>query len=265
MSATSSSEPLNPGQRPAAPHGSAIQVRPAVVPGSGQMFNAIAHRYDLLNRLMSLGLDTRWRVLSLRALQLKPGAEVLDLATGTADMALLLKKLEPSVRITGLDPSVGMLEVGRKKVEAAGLSASIALLEGDAQDMPFPDQRFDGACMAFGIRNVPDRARALRELARVVRPGGRIALLELSEPPAGLVGLPARLYVHHVVPRLGAWLSGAQEYRYLQQSIAAFPPPPRFAEQLREAGLEVLEVRPFLFGVCQLFLAASRGVQGGQP
>lgn len=231
----------------------------AVVPGSGQMFNAIAHRYDLLNRLMSLGLDTRWRVASLQALQLKPGAEVLDLATGTADMALLLHSLLPSVRITGLDPSVGMLEIGRQKVAARGLSDVIHLLEGDAQAMPFEAARFDAACMAFGIRNVPDRARALRELARVVRPGGRIALLELSEPPGGLLGFPARLYVHHVVPRLGAWLSGAQEYRYLQKSIAAFPPPQVFADQIRACGLDVVEVRPFMFGVCQLFLAASKG------
>src|SRR5690606_23666848 len=124
----------------------------------------------------------------------------------------------------------------------AGLSERITLVEGDAQQLPFEDASFDAATIAFGIRNVPDRPRALREMARVVRPGGRVAVLELSEPPGGLLGSLARIHVHHIVPFLGALISGSKEYRYLQRSIAAFPPPEQFAATMREAGLDIVSV-----------------------
>lgn len=226
--------------------------------GSGAMFDAIAHRYDLLNRVMSLGIDQRWRRRTVRALELPASAQVLDLATGTADVALAITRAHPDARITGLDPSERMLAIGRQKVAARGLDASIELLCGDAQALPFPDRSFDGVCIAFGIRNVPDRGRALREMARVTRPGGRIAVLELSEPGGGPLSALARFHIHTVVPRLGALLSGAPEYRYLQQSIAAFPPAAEFADLMRKSDLEVLRVQPLTFGVCHLFVATPR-------
>jgi demethylmenaquinone methyltransferase / 2-methoxy-6-polyprenyl-1,4-benzoquinol methylase len=223
--------------------------------GSGEMFDAIAPRYDLLNRLLSLGIDQRWRRLLVERLRLKPGATVLDLATGTADLAILIARCEPSVHVVGVDPSKEMLRVGQVKVDAAGLAARVRLAVGNAEELTgFEPHSVDAVSMAFGIRNVPDRGRALRELARVTRPGGRIAILELSEPRGGLLGPLARFHVHQVVPWLGALLSGAREYRYLQKSIAAFPPPDEFAQLMKDSGIVVESVQPLTFGVCHLYV-----------
>jgi demethylmenaquinone methyltransferase/2-methoxy-6-polyprenyl-1,4-benzoquinol methylase len=222
------------------------------------MFDMIAPRYDLLNRLMSFGVDQRWRNKTVDALELKSGSRVLDLATGTADLALKVLQRHPDTQVVGVDPSEGMLEVGRRKVAAKGLTRVCELKVGDAQALPFEDKSFDGLCMAFGIRNVPDRALALREMARVVRPDGRIAILELSEPRQGLLGPMARFQIRTVVPFMGRLLSGAREYRYLQQSIASFPEPEVFANLMRESGLEVLRVTPLTFGVCCLYVARPR-------
>ncbi|HEV8245874.1 MAG TPA: bifunctional demethylmenaquinone methyltransferase/2-methoxy-6-polyprenyl-1,4-benzoquinol methylase UbiE [Polyangiaceae bacterium] len=229
----------------------------SVPEGSGAMFDGIARRYDLLNRVISLGVDQSWRKKTVAALKLAPGSRILDLATGTADLALLVARSEPSVTVVGLDPSSGMLQVGRKKVSRAGLAERVELVEGDAQALPFPDRSFDGICMAFGIRNVPDRDRALREMARVTRPSGRIAILELSEPRAGLIGPLARFHIHTVVPYVGSLLSGSREYHYLQRSIAAFPSPEEFTSRIALAGLEPMETLPLTFGVCHLYVAEA--------
>jgi demethylmenaquinone methyltransferase / 2-methoxy-6-polyprenyl-1,4-benzoquinol methylase len=231
-----------------------------VLQGSGQMFDAIADRYDLLNRLISFGIDQRWRRRTVAALNLGAGARVLDLATGTADLALLAARTHPDCRVVGVDPSERMLAVGRRKVEAAGLSSRVELRAGTAESLPFRGDEFDGTCIAFGIRNVPDRRRALIEMARVTRPGGRVAILELSEPRAGLLGPLARFHIHTVVPWMGSLLSGAREYRYLQRSIEAFPPPEAFAALMDAAGLEVLSVECLTFGVCQLYVGEPRGI-----
>ncbi len=223
--------------------------------GSGQMFDAIAPRYDLLNRLLSLGIDQRWRRLLVQRLRLSPDAVVLDHATGTADLALLIARSSPGVRVIGVDPSTEMLRVGRVKVDAAGLSERVSLQVGDAENLEsFARDSIDAVSMAFGIRNVVDRPRALRELARVTRPGGRIAILELSEPRGGILGPLARLHVHQIVPWVGGLLSGAREYRYLQRSIAAFPAPAVFAELMKENGIRVESVEPLTFGVCHLYV-----------
>jgi demethylmenaquinone methyltransferase / 2-methoxy-6-polyprenyl-1,4-benzoquinol methylase len=222
--------------------------------GSGQMFDGIAARYDLVNRVISLGIDQSWRRRTVRSLELGANARVLDLATGTADMALLVARSVPTAHVVGLDPSEKMLEIGRSKVAKAGCAERIELVRGDAEALPFPDATFDGICIAFGIRNVPDRDRALREMARVTRPGGYVAILELSEPRSGVLGPLARFHVHTVVPYVGALLSGAPEYRYLQRSIAAFPPPEEFAERMRQAGLAIEKPHPLTFGVCHLYV-----------
>lgn len=228
-------------------------------PGSGAMFDGIAGRYDLLNRLISLGIDQRWRAETVRALELKPGAQVLDLATGTGDLALRIAQDAPSAIVTGLDPSREMLRVFEKKVAAANAGSRIRIQFGEAESLPFADASFDAITMAFGVRNVPDRPAALREMARVLKPGGRIAILELSEPQQGPLSAFARFHVHVLVPKLGAWLSGAQEYAYLQRSIAAFPAPDVFADIMRASGLHVLAVRPMTFGAVCLFVATVGG------
>jgi len=234
--------------------------------GSGEMFDRIAPRYDLVNRVLSLGLDRRWRRRVVRALGLGPkpcarGAwfgerpRVLDVATGTGDLAIEIAQACPGASVIGLDPSANMLAVARAKLERRGLADRVSLVEGDAQALPQANCAIDAATIAFGIRNVPDRARALRELARVVRPGGRIAVLELGEPRRGVLGALARFHCHQLVPRIGALLSGAREYRYLQRSVAAFPPADEFAAIMRMSGLDVIEIVPLTFGVCTLFVA----------
>ncbi|HRI69645.1 MAG TPA: ubiquinone/menaquinone biosynthesis methyltransferase, partial [Polyangium sp.] len=186
--------------------------KPQAVPtnlGSGAMFDAIAARYDTLNRILSLGMDQGWRRKAVAALALRPGARVLDLATGTGDLAIAIADTHTDAHVVGVDPSRNMLAEGLRKVAELQLGKRIELLEGDAQALPFEDETFDGVTIAFGIRNVPDRAKALREMARVTRNGGRIAILELSEPRAGVMGVLARTYVHEIVPRVGGFLSGA--------------------------------------------------------
>lgn len=233
--------------------------------GSGAMFDRIARRYDVLNRLMSFGLDIRWRRKLVRQLiddrsPVGPvGApfEVLDVATGTADVALAIARAHPAARVIGLDPSTEMLAVGRTKAAARTLHDRVELVEGDAQALPFDDARFAASCISFGIRNVPDRLRGLQEMARVTRRDGRVIVLELNEPERGLIAPLAKIHVHHIVPRLGAWLSGAKEYRYLQRSIAAFPAPDVFAGMMETAGLRVESIESLGFGSAHLYVARA--------
>jgi demethylmenaquinone methyltransferase/2-methoxy-6-polyprenyl-1,4-benzoquinol methylase len=227
--------------------------------GSGAMFDGIAARYDLLNRLISLGMDKLWRRALVSAAAPPDGfaaGRVLDVATGTADVAIALARRYDALRVTGLDPSPGMLAVGAEKLGAHGLRERVELVEGDGQALPFDDAHFDAVTIAFGIRNVPDRALALREMARVTRPGGRVAVLELAEPRGGLTAPAARLYVHRVVPILGRLLSGRAAYEYLQASIGAFPPAAEFAALMQSACGAPVQVRRFPFGAAHLYVAA---------
>jgi demethylmenaquinone methyltransferase/2-methoxy-6-polyprenyl-1,4-benzoquinol methylase len=232
--------------------------------GGGAMFDKIARRYDLLNRLMSLGLDRRWRRALVRALGRQPagGAPglLVDVATGTADVALALARAYPAARVVGVDPSGRMLSAGRRKLaRSAGALGRAVLVQGDGQALPLPDGVADGVAISFGIRNVPDRLRGLREMARVARPGAPLAVLELGEPRVGPLSPVARWHVHTVVPRLGAWLSGAREYRYLAESIAAFPSPDAFTALCREAGWTDVRVRPFSFDAVHLYTGRAPG------
>lgn len=230
-----------------------VETRALVDGGSGQMFDRIAERYDRLNRIMSLGMDRRWRRALVNSL---PRGEVLDLATGTGDVALALAR-RGETRVVGLDPSVNMLDIGRVKSRQAALDGQVEMVVGDAQAMEFQTDRFDGCCIAFGIRNVPDRNKALREMKRVTKPGGPVAILELTEPRGGIMAPFARFHVRHIVPRLGAWLSKDAEYRYLQTSIAAFPTPAEFAAQMEAAGLSDVQLKRMSFGAVHLFVGRA--------
>lgn len=216
--------------------------------GTGAMFDRIAHRYDVLNRVMSLGVDRWWRRRTVKALDLSQAPRVLDVATGTGDLALAILRRRPAAEIVGVDPSAAMLDVARRKA-----GDRIDFRQGVGESLPFPDDSFDASCIAFGIRNCADRPRALREMARVTRAGGHIAVLELSEPKNPLV----RLYVHGIVPRIGALLSRASAYDYLQTSIAGFPPPQEFCEVMTGAGIEDVRARRLTLGTCHLFVGRS--------
>jgi demethylmenaquinone methyltransferase / 2-methoxy-6-polyprenyl-1,4-benzoquinol methylase len=228
----------------------------SVAPGSPAMFDLIAHRYDLLNRVLSLGIDQRWRRRAVELLNLRPHQEVLDVATGTCDLAIILAEQHPSARVTGLDGSERMLALGRGKLARAGVAERVTLVQGDIHALPFGDASFDAATMAFGIRNAADRPRALAEMARILRPGGRVAILELAEPQRGLLAPAVQFHLHRVVPFLGGLVSRVPEYRYLQRSIAAFPAAELFAPSLVEAGLRVEAIEALTFGVASIFVAS---------
>lgn len=230
--------------------------------GSGQMFDQIAERYDLLNRIMSLGIDRSWRDRAVRELSplVDPARplRILDVATGTGDVAFAVASAYPTAEIVGIDPSTGMLGVAGQKRERSRHADRVRFTTGSAEALPFEDGAFDGVTISFGIRNVPDRALGVREMGRVLRPGGRLVILELSEPRGGLFGALAKFHVHHFVPFVGALLSGKQEYRYLQRSIAAFPPAEQFARLIADQGFDVHTVAPLTFGTAHLYVAERR-------
>lgn len=225
-----------------------------VRPGSGAMFDSIAERYDLLNRVLSLGIDQAWRRRAVASLKLRGPCRVLDVATGTADLAVAIARILPEAEVVGVDPSEGMLSIGRKKVEEAALGQRVRLEAGTVEELSFDDGQFDGVTIAFGIRNAIDREAGLAEMRRVTRSGGRVAVLELGEPEEGLLRGVARWHIRKVVPFLGGLISGNREYRYLQTSIAAFPPRAEFAEMMRVAGFSEVEATPLTFGAANLFV-----------
>ena len=189
------------------------------------MFDAIAPRYDLVNRLMTFGLDVRWRSRTVRALGLPERSRVLDVACGTGDLTRLLGRR--GMRALGVDLSLGMLRAAPGRA---------ALAEADAMALPFGDASMDGVTCGFALRNVADLDATLGEMARVLRPGGRLALLEVDEPWGRAMGLGHRIWFRRVVPRIGAVLSDAAAYRYLPRSVAYLPPPARLRAMVRRAG-----------------------------
>jgi demethylmenaquinone methyltransferase/2-methoxy-6-polyprenyl-1,4-benzoquinol methylase len=220
------------------------------------MFDRIAGRYDLLNRVMSFGLDRRWRREAVAALEL--GAQtgrVLDVACGTGDVALAILDRHPGIAVVGVDPSPRMLERAAAKVDRRGSGDRFSAAVGVAEALPFDDHEFAGVTIAFGLRNVSDRAASLAEMLRVLEPGGRLAILELTEPRGPRWAALARFHIHHVVPRLGGLISGSREYRYLEESIARFAAPHVVAQELRDAGAERVWIEPMCFGAVHLFVA----------
>ena len=219
-----------------------------------ELFERVVPVYDRLNHLFSLGSDRSWRRLLVEQARVPAGAHVLDACTGTADVAIALALRRPGARLTGLDASAGMLARGREKVRRAGLENRVELLQGDLLALPFADGRFDCATIAFGLRNLGERARGAAELVRVLRRGGRLLVLEFLPPGRTPAGRLYRLYLGRVMPWAGGLLSGSpQTYRHLFTSIDSFPPPGGVLELLRAAGLRRLEFRPLSFGIAGLF------------
>jgi demethylmenaquinone methyltransferase/2-methoxy-6-polyprenyl-1,4-benzoquinol methylase len=222
------------------------------------MFDRIAPRYDLANRVLSAGTDVRWRRRAVEALALPDGGRVLDLCTGTADLLVEVLGRDRASRGVGLDLSLSMLGRASSKLARSGVAERGALVSGDAQRLPLASERFDGALVAFGIRNVGDPAQALRELRRVLRPGGRLVVLEFSTP-RGLFGLLYGAYARHVLPRIGGWISGDRRaYAYLPASVARFAAPGEFGRLMEEAGFIDVRFCPLTGGIAHLFQGERR-------
>ena len=222
-------------------------------PAVRSMFDRIAPRYDLANRVLSAGTDVRWRRRAVDLLDARPDARILDLCTGTADLLLeALARSEGRLGL-GLDLSLPMLSLGAAKLARAGLGPRAVLVAGDAQRLPLASGTFDGALVAFGIRNVGDPSAALAEVGRVLRPGGRLVVLEFSTP-RGLFGRLYGAYARHVLPRVGGWISGDREaYAYLPASVARFATPAAFRTLMEEAGFRDVASGPLTGGIAHLF------------
>jgi len=225
-----------------------------------QMFDGIAPDYDRLNHLMSLGVDRSWRRRALREIVTpeRPQA-LLDIACGTGDFALAqARRMHADSRITGLDLSEGMLAVMREKVEKAGLAGRISCEQGDCEQMRFAEGSFDCATIAFGIRNFAHREAALKEILRVLKPGGRLVILELSVPENKLLRWAYNLYFMHFVPWIGGLVSGDKAaYKYLPASVQAFPGRREWTATMERCGYANVRHRAFTFGLCRMYIGTK--------
>ena len=221
------------------------------------MFGEIARRYDFLNHLLSLGIDRRWRRRTVRMVPPAGEGPILDVCTGTADLALAYWRAgKARVQIVGADFCRPMLTVGQQKCRRAGAERQIGLIEADAQKLPFPDDVFQIVCVAFGLRNVSDTDAGLREMARVCRPGGHVVVLEFSTPTTWPLGLLYGWYFHRVLPRIGQALARNRQaaYNYLPQSVGRFPQDEALLRRMRDAGLAAVRYHRFTFGVATLYI-----------
>jgi len=222
------------------------------------MFDAIAAHYDLLNHLLSAGIDKRWRRLAIRSLRLTGRERVLDLCTGTADLAIAARMAMPrAARVIGIDFAGAMLQVGREKLRRADMDEAVALVRGDASRIPLVDRSVDAVTIGFGIRNVENTAAACREMARVLKPGGTIAILEFAIPRMPIVRAAYLAYFNHVLPRIGRIVSRHNAaYGYLPASVGAFASPDEFVTILRNAGFTSISASPLTFGIVFLYTAS---------
>lgn len=222
-----------------------------------QMFDTISGRYDGLNRIITFGIDQIWRKRLVRLVGKSTPESILDVATGTGDLALALTRTGAS-RIVGLDLAPGMLEIGRKKVSDKKLNQRIEMVLGDSESLDFPDASFDAVTVAFGVRNFEDLEQGLSEIYRVLKPGGILAILETSVPQKQPLKAGYRVYCQYILPRMGKLFSGeASAYHYLSESAAAFPSGENFNNILGKIGFIGMKHRPQTFGVAAIYTATK--------
>jgi demethylmenaquinone methyltransferase/2-methoxy-6-polyprenyl-1,4-benzoquinol methylase len=220
------------------------------------MFDAIAPRYDLLNRVLSAGLDRRWRDQAVDALGLPNGARVLDLCTGTADLAVATVRRVPGASVIGVDFAGAMLRIGLAKIASLGLAGQVQLVRGDATHIPVGTGTCDAATIAFGIRNVSEPERALAEIARVLRPNGRLAILEFGQPAIPGIRSLYSAYFRYLLPAIGRLVSKHNSaYSYLPESVGTFPPPRGFVGIIAKHGFSNVRAVSLTFGIVYLYIA----------
>ncbi len=218
------------------------------------MFDAVAPRYDLLNRVLSGGVDRYWRGRAVRMLAHEQPRRVLDVATGTADLAIRIENTLHPRETIGIDLSTAMLDRGRDKIAQKGLSPRITLRKADAARLPYDDNAFDAAFVAFGVRNFEDLDAGLGDIRRVLRPGGALVVLEFSSPRTAPIKQLYTWYSHHILPRIGGLLSPDQgAYEYLPNSVAAFPDGHDFLRRMEGVGFVNLTWVPLTFGIASLY------------
>ena len=221
-----------------------------------QMFDSIAPAYDFMNRAMTMGIDIWWRKLAVKRLKRLRPTRLLDVATGTGDFAIQLHRSLQPQHITGIDLSQGMLDEAKRKVKEKGLEKDISFEQGDCMALPMQDEAFDAVTVAFGVRNFEHLLQGYREMARVLKPGGMLCVLELSTPTNPIIRWFYDLYTLHIIPAIGTIKSGDKSaYRYLPQSIAAVPQGDNMLQLMREAGLRDATFKRLTLGVCTIYSA----------
>ncbi len=220
------------------------------------MFDSIAPAYDFMNRMMTLGIDRRWRSLAVKRVRRHGADRILDVATGTGDLAIKLARKVDPISVVGVDLSDKMLQLGRRKVAEADLAEIVKFEEADCMHLPLPDDSFDAVTVAFGVRNFENIRQGLSEILRVLKPGGIVVILELSRPTNRAVRWMYDMYTQEVIPFLGKLISkDPRAYTYLPESIAAVPQGPRMTALLEQTGFHDAAYKPLTLGVCTLYTA----------
>ncbi len=217
------------------------------------MFDDIAYRYDFLNRFLSGGIDITWRKKLIKQLKPVKPQYILDVATGTGDVAIMTSRMLSPVKITGIDISEGMLEIGRKKIDKLLLNNQIELAQGDSEAINFPNDSFDAVTVAFGVRNFENLEKGLSEIYRVLRPGGKLAIAEFSRPP-GWFRWAYNLYMSVIATRIGKiFCKNREAYQYLHSSVKAFPEGKTFLHILQKVGFQETSLKRLSLGICTIY------------
>ncbi len=221
-----------------------------------RMFDNISSHYDLLNQTLSLGVDKWWRKKAVSLLPNEPALHVLDMATGTADVAIEIVRQRPDARVTGIDLSGEMLAIAQEKLEAVELENTVTLCKGASEEIPFPDAHFDAATVAFGVRNFEDTLGGLQELRRVIKPGGKIVVLEFSRIRTFPLAQAFNLYFGRILPWIGrVWSKDSRAYSYLYESVQTFPDGKEFGRSLESAGFAQPNWQALTLGICTVYTA----------